>query len=97
MYKDYIDLGFTRGELNDQVVYNETGYSGFFLEKKISDIMSISVYSTHLHEPSLYIKKRYGDTYHIIKITLEIVKDLLAANDSIYGIDFTTYSPTTAC
>ena len=76
-YQEYINLGFVRTDLNDNVEFKETGYHGFCLGIELSDKLSISVSSGELDRPKLYIKKSYGDTYHIIPITGEIVKDLL--------------------
>lgn len=76
-YKKYIDLGFKRHDLDDQVEFNQTGYRGFSLEKTINEKLSICVASGELDKPKLYIKKRGQQTNHIIDITDEIVMDLL--------------------
>lgn len=76
-YKKYIDLGFERIELNCKVEFNQTGYSGFTLEKKITDTQMICVNSGELDKPKLYIKKIHSDTYHIIPIPTEAVVDLM--------------------
>ena len=76
-YKEYIDLGFERGDTNDRVEFNETGYFGFYLSKKINKKLSIEVVSGELDKPKLYIKKRNSETYHIILIKDEIVMDLI--------------------
>jgi hypothetical protein len=33
-YQEYIDLGFTRTEMNCELEFRETGYYGFALEKR---------------------------------------------------------------
>lgn len=77
-YIKYIELGFERTDLNDTVVFRETGYGGFCLWKQVNKKIAISVTSEALNEPSLYIKKRDGeDNYHIVKIKPEMVLDLL--------------------
>jgi hypothetical protein len=76
-YQEYIKLGFVRTDLNDSVEFKETGYYGFFLEIKLSDKLSISVSAGELDKPKLYIKKSNAETYHIIQITSEMVKDLM--------------------
>lgn len=76
-YQEYIDLGFKRIEMNDNVEFKQTGYSGFCLEKKVNKKLSISVCSGDLDKPKLYVKKQNSDTYHIIPISFDIVKDLL--------------------
>jgi len=77
MYKRYIDLGFKRTDLSDNVEFRQTGYYGFTLEKKVNKKLSIAVCSGELDLPKLYIKKRYSETYHIMKIDFETVEDLL--------------------
>lgn len=76
-YKDYINLGFERIEMNDNVEFNETGYSGYCLKKVLNEKLSIEVNSSELDKPKLYIKKSFGDTYHIVLLTCEILKDFL--------------------
>ncbi len=76
-YKDYIDLGFKRTDLDCAVEFNQTGYGGFALEKKVNKKILISVCSGELDKPKLYIKKRNSETYHIMPITTEAVKDLI--------------------
>lgn len=80
-YKKYIDLGFKRHDLDDQVEFNQTGYKGFSLEIDVNDKLRICVTSGNLDKPKLYIKKMDKDTYHIIDITSEAVLDLLSKNN----------------
>lgn len=56
-YYDYIKLGFKRIDLNDPVEFQQTGYYGFALEYKLTEKVSISVSSTDLENPKLYIQK----------------------------------------
>ena len=79
-YEDYINLGFTRTELNCKVTELETGYGGFALTKNINEKLMIEVCGDELKSPKLYIRKGDGDSYHIFKITPEAVKDLLSNN-----------------
>jgi hypothetical protein len=77
-YKNYINLGFKRIDMNDSVEFNETGWGGYALEKEINTSMSIGVDSRSLSEPKLYIKKYYEkETYHIIPISVECMEDLI--------------------
>jgi hypothetical protein len=76
-YNEYIELGFKRTDMNDNVEFKDTGYHGFYLDKKVNKKLFISVYFTELDKPKLYIKKRNSETFNIIVITTEIVKDLL--------------------
>ncbi len=76
-YQEYIKLGFTRGDTNDSVEFKRTGYSGFYLEKKVNKRLSISVNAGELDRPKLYLKKYGQETCHIFNITGEMVRDLL--------------------
>jgi len=60
-----------------QVEFNQTGYGGFALEKKINKKILISVESGNLDKPKLYIKKRNSETYHIMPISTDAVCDLI--------------------
>lgn len=79
-YKNYIDLGFRRYEMDCGVTFNETGYGGFALAKHVYENISIEVTNDELNSPKLYIRKGNGESYHIFKITPEAVKDLLSNN-----------------
>lgn len=79
-YKQYIELGFVRTDMNDKVEFDQTGYYGFALEKKINDNMMVCVTSLDLHKPKLYIKKRGEETYNIIEISTSVVLDLFEQN-----------------
>ena len=83
-YQEYIELGFKRTDLNDNVEFKQTGYYGFCLGAKINKKLSIYVSASELDKPKLYIKKRNSETYHIILITCEMVKDLLLKSDFNY-------------
>lgn len=74
-YKQYIQLGFIRSEMSDTVEYDQTGYFGYCLTKHINDKMLVEVTSAELDKPKLYIAKS-ADTYHIVPITTEMVKDI---------------------
>lgn len=77
-YKEYVDLGFKRGDTNDEVEFRNTGYYGFYLQKKVNKKLHICVSSGELDKPKLYIRKWHDSTtYHILPITDEIVTDLL--------------------
>ena len=76
-YKEYIDLGFKRGELNDQVLFNQIGYSGYYLELTIAKNVSIEVCNDKLDEPKLYIGKDGSDNCLITKITKDQILELV--------------------
>lgn len=75
-YQDYINLGFTRIDLSCGVEFKQTGYYGFSLEKIINEKQLICATSGELDKPKLYIRKRNGNTYHILPISTEAVIDL---------------------
>lgn len=75
-YKNYIDLGFKRTDFDDSVEFDETGYGGFSLSKKVTDRMTIEVCSGELDRPKLFIRKGDSDTNHIFTITPEAVVDI---------------------
>ena len=76
-YQEYINLGFEREDYHDEVEFRSTGYHGYNLSKRVNKKMSIEVHGSELDKPKLYIKKRNGDTYHIILLNGEMVKDIL--------------------
>jgi hypothetical protein len=76
-YKEYINLGFKRTDMSCSVEFEETGYHGFALTKKLQNNHLIEVSSAELNNPKLFIKKRNGETYHIIPISTEAVIDFL--------------------
>lgn len=75
-YKDYIDLGFKREDFNDNVEFNRTGYGGFCLTKNLNKHIFVQVNSSELDTPKLFIEKSETETYHIIRIPPESVKDI---------------------
>jgi hypothetical protein len=80
-YKDYIDLGFERFDMSDEVEFRQTGYYGFCLSKKLNKKISVGVCSGELDRPMLYIKKSNSEDYHhIVTITGEMVRDLFQKN-----------------
>ena len=56
-YADYILMGFNRVEMNDSVEFNDTGYSGFMLTKKVNDRVEVVASSGTLDKPQMYIYK----------------------------------------
>src|SRR5690606_17621962 len=79
-YQDLIDMGFRRHEIQDDVLYRETGYSGFALEMEFDNldigISSGCFVSNEKHEWqfSLY-RINSGDT--IRKVELGELKTLI--------------------
>jgi hypothetical protein len=76
-YQEYIELGFERIDINDGVVFKETGYYGYILVKKITDKITVEVDWEKLDEPRFLIHKPIEGQVHRIVITPEIVKYLL--------------------
>ena len=60
-YIDYINRGFERCELNDTVQYEETGYKGYYLIKKITKKVTIQVWNSELDKPNIYIEQKEGE------------------------------------
>jgi len=87
-YKEYIKLGFKRTDMSDGVEFDQTGYYGFCLEKKINEKQMVCVVSGALDKPKLYIKKRGSETYHIMPISTEAVIDLFT-NDETFEYTYT--------
>lgn len=75
-YKDYIDLGFKRTDFDDSVEFDETGYGGFSLSKRLNDRIAVEVCSGQLDRPKLFIRKGDSDTNHIFTITPEAIVDI---------------------
>ena len=80
-YKKYIDLGFKRIDLNDDIVIKRTGYSGYYLTYQLNEKTSIEVYWDELDNPRLFIEKNNNEcSFHIIKITTKQVLNILNKN-----------------
>jgi hypothetical protein len=76
-YNEYIKLGFTRTDMNDTVNFKQTGYYGYYLTKKINNVISIELYDTDLNKPTMYIQKQAENCkVHRITLTDEMVYDL---------------------
>ena len=41
-YADVMELGFKRGDMNDNVFFNERGHDDYWVEKRINDRMYLS-------------------------------------------------------
>ena len=71
-YIDYINRGFERNETNDTVQYNETGYTGFYLVKKLTKKVTIEVMDSDLDKPWLHIEQKEGE-FISLPLTPELV------------------------
>ena len=71
-YIDYINRGFERCEMNDTVQYEETGYKGYYLKKKLTKKVTVQVWDSELDKPKLYIKEKTGD-FIVLPLTGEMV------------------------
>ena len=71
-YIDYINRGFERCEMNDTVQYEETGYKGYYLKKKMTKKVTVQVWDSELDKPKLYIKEKTGD-FIVLPLTVEMV------------------------
>ena len=77
-YIDYIKLGFTRKDINDEVVFKRTGYYGFYLEYRINKVMKIFVSSDKLDKPHLLIN-RSKDSVEWRDITIAEIEQICKA------------------
>ena len=84
-YKDYIDLGFKRDDLRDAVLFDETGYYGFYLKYELSDNVSIEINNDYLNKPKLYIQKKDSITCFIIELTEEQLLTIFNKNTPSNG------------
>ena len=78
-YIDYIDRGFERNEMNDTVQYNETGYKGFYLVKKLTKKVTVEVLDSELDNPVLYIEQKEGE-FISFPLTPELVMNWFEKN-----------------
>ena len=76
-YKEYLNLGFKRVNLDDNVEECQTGYKGYFLFKRLSSRMYLEVYYREMNEPILVIKPKDKHDLHIqIRINEHQCRDL---------------------
>lgn len=78
-YIDYINIGFERCESNDTVQYNETGYKGYYLVKKLTKKVTIEVSDLDLDKPNLYIEQKEGE-FISLPLTPELVMNWFEKN-----------------
>lgn len=83
-YIDYIELGFKRKDMNDDVEFQKTGYGGFVLTKKVSRNIHIEISSPDL-TPTMFINKEGCIESHRIKLTGEMVRDIFSKKPKNYG------------
>lgn len=75
-YKEYIELGFTRLDLDDSVEMDNTGYGGYILKYQLNKKISIEVYFDELQNPRLFIEKK-DSKYSIIDLSIEQLHKLV--------------------
>lgn len=77
-YQEYIDLGFERIDINDEVSFERNGYKGFILTKKLRKGVNIEVCSDNLDQPRLYIEKKDHDIEcFILRLNKDMIIELL--------------------
>jgi hypothetical protein len=77
-YQEYIDLGFERIDINDEVSFERNGYKGFILTKKLRKGVNIEVCSDNLDQPRLYIEKKDHDIENfILRLNKDMIIELL--------------------
>lgn len=85
IYKKYIELGFERHDLDDEVEFNQTGYGGFYLKYKLRKGVNIFANSEDLNRPRVYIKNKRETPDYIIELTFDNVVDLLGTRENIFA------------
>lgn len=81
-YKEYMKLDFLRTDMCDQVVFNQTGYSGYYLSKEINDRLSVCVYHDELDKPRLYVTG--SDKSLFVTINDEMVRMIFAEKIKVH-------------
>lgn len=76
-YNKYIELGFERIDLNDNVEFKQTGYHGFTLEIQLTKNVSISVNSGELDNPKMFIRKDNSENNFIINLEEDQIREIL--------------------
>lgn len=69
-YKEYIELGFTRHDLEDSVEMDNTGYGGYILIYQLNKKILIEVYYDELQTPRLFVDKKDNKSA-IIDLSIE--------------------------
>lgn len=67
-YKEFITLGFERLDLDDNVEFDHTGYSGYVLHYKLPNKITIEIYWSNFNQAMLYIDDKYDKTISIDEI-----------------------------
>ena len=71
MYEKYINLGFKRTDINDNVEFKRHGYHGYLLTKDFGKHVHISVYWMELDKPELWVKgMKFNVTFEQIEHTI---------------------------
>lgn len=76
-YKELINLGFVREDMNDEIDNDNYGYPGFTLKLELYGRMCVECCFPALDKLSLYIPKPGHDNYNIIPINDEILLGLV--------------------
>lgn len=76
-YEEYINLGFKRTDTHCGVLFNRTGYHGYYLAYELNKKSLIEANSGDLGNPKLFIKKRGAQRFFILPLTPEQVIGLL--------------------
>jgi len=76
-YKELIDLGFVREDMDDSVEMDSSGYPGFSLKLELYGKMAVGCAYPEINKMILYIPKKGQDSYHTTLINDEILKDLI--------------------
>jgi hypothetical protein len=75
-YQDYIDKGFERHQMSDDVEYSNIGFQPYFLIKTIAKNVMIEVYCTELDKAYLWIHINENESKKIL-LTPEQLEEML--------------------
>jgi hypothetical protein len=75
-----MDLGFNRIELNDTVEKDLNGYTGFALEKQITENIKVYVHWLKLEKPLLVVMSN-SDYIHQLELHPDVVRDMFTKHE----------------
>lgn len=75
-YKDYIELGFGRIDLDCNVEFDESGYGGFALSKAIAQNVVIEAVNGELDKPKIFILLESRNAI-VVHTTCEDVRNIV--------------------
>lgn len=73
-YKNYIDIGFERSDFQFN---EETGHMDYTLTYHVNPFLKVLAFPNSLNKPELMIIRPNNTGWHIIPISVDIMKDLI--------------------